>query len=154
MRCSYSLYRRRAMIVSKTQEQLRHGRYSSCRPSVFKAPLLSIPLPDKDEYYGDFRLHYSSGKGPVSLNYGNTFNRSPNSESSSTTLPLCSSPISRLLRTPPWTESRDSAFDLAASLDSSGMADLESRRSTLVLVPKVSRIRARTVVWLDWCFVY
>ncbi|KAF5559337.1 nitrogen assimilation transcription factor nirA [Fusarium napiforme] len=44
---------------------------------VFKAPLLlmppSVPLPDQDECYGDFVLRFPAAKGPVSVNYANTF---------------------------------------------------------------------------------
>ncbi|KAF5655412.1 NirA-like nitrate assimilation regulatory protein [Fusarium sp. NRRL 25303] len=44
---------------------------------VFKAPLLSMPpsiqLSTQDDCYGDFGLRYPSAKGPVSINYANTF---------------------------------------------------------------------------------
>ncbi|KAF5260972.1 hypothetical protein FOXYS1_8349 [Fusarium oxysporum] len=44
---------------------------------VFKAPLLSMPpsiqLSTEDDCYGDFGLRYPSAKGPVSVNYANTF---------------------------------------------------------------------------------
>ncbi|KAF4430454.1 Nitrogen assimilation transcription factor nirA [Fusarium acutatum] len=44
---------------------------------VFKAPLLSmppsVPLPEKYECYGDFVLRFPAAKGPVSVNYANTF---------------------------------------------------------------------------------
>ncbi|EMT74271.1 Nitrogen assimilation transcription factor nirA [Fusarium odoratissimum] len=44
---------------------------------VFKAPLLSMPpsiqLSTQDDCYGDFGLRYPSAKGPVSVNYANTF---------------------------------------------------------------------------------
>ncbi|KAH7195460.1 hypothetical protein DER44DRAFT_830667 [Fusarium oxysporum] len=44
---------------------------------VFKAPLLSMPpsiqLSTQDDCYGDFGLCYPSAKGPVSVNYANTF---------------------------------------------------------------------------------
>ncbi|KAG7405461.1 Nitrogen assimilation transcription factor nirA [Fusarium oxysporum f. sp. rapae] len=44
---------------------------------VFKAPLLSMPpsiqLSMQDDCYGDFGLRYPSAKGPVSVNYVNTF---------------------------------------------------------------------------------
>ncbi|KAF5559410.1 nitrogen assimilation transcription factor nirA [Fusarium phyllophilum] len=44
---------------------------------VFKAPLLSmppsIPLPEQDNCYGDFVLRFPAAKGPVSVNYANTF---------------------------------------------------------------------------------
>ncbi|EWY84009.1 hypothetical protein FOYG_13789 [Fusarium oxysporum NRRL 32931] len=44
---------------------------------VFKAPLLSMPpsiqLSTHDDCYGDFGLRYPSAKGPVSVNYANTF---------------------------------------------------------------------------------
>ncbi|KAK2689412.1 hypothetical protein QWA68_011946 [Fusarium oxysporum] len=44
---------------------------------VFRAPILSMPpsiqLSTQDDCYGDFGLRYPSAKGPVSVNYANTF---------------------------------------------------------------------------------